>query len=156
MPEQPVFRGVSQVTIDAKGRMAMPSKYRLLLQKFCNGDLVITADRDGCLLIYPRSVWLDKVEPELMRLPVFNKQARFVQRITLGHAAECEMNSQGRILLPLPLREFAHMNKRAVLMGQGCKFELWDCERWNRQRDLWLEKESDTSEVHEVLGSIRF
>ena len=156
MSEQPVFRGVSQVAIDVKGRVAMPSKYRRLLGEFCNGELVITADRDECLLIYPRPVWLEKVEPELMRLPGFNKQARFVQRITLGHATECEMNSQGRILLPLPLREFAHLTRRAVLMGQGCKFELWDCERWNRQRDLWLKEESDTSDVHEVLENIRF
>ncbi len=156
MSEQPIFKGVSQVTIDIKGRMAMPSKYRQLLQNYCKGKLVITADRDECLLIYPQLVWLDNVEPELIRLPGFNKQARFVQRITLGHATECEMNSQGRILLPLPLREFAHLSKQAMLMGQGSKFELWDYERWNRQRDLWLKEESDTKDVHEVLENIRF
>ena len=91
----------------------------------------------------------------MVQLPGFNKQARFIQRITLGYATECEMNSQGRILLPTPLREFSHLNKQAVLMGQGSKFELWDSERWNRQRDLWLKEESDTKEVHGVLENIR-
>lgn len=150
----PTFKGASQVTIDAKGRLAMPSKYRRTIMNYCSGELVLTADRDECLLIYPEPDWR-KIESALISLPSFDKHARFVQRLMLGYAAECEMNSQGRVLLPPPLREFAHINRQTVLIGQGSKFELWDYEHWNRHRNLWLQEGSDTGDVHKVLENIR-
>ena len=149
----PIFRGASQVSVDSKGRLAMPSKYRQTLQDYCSRQLVITGDRDGCLLVYPQPQWVE-IEGQLLKLPNSVKQVRFLQRITLGYATECEMDSNGRFLLPPMLREFARVGKQATLIGQGHKFELWDYEVWDRRRKAWLKEESDTRDVHEALEKI--
>ncbi len=150
----PTFKGVNQVSVDAKGRMAMPSKYRQILHDHCQGQLIITADRDGCLLVYPLPQW-PAIEDQLVKLPNTSKPARFMQRIVLGYATDCVMDSHGRFLLPPMLREFARISRQAALIGQGRKFELWDYQSWSRQRDAWMKKESDTTEVHEVLEAVR-
>ncbi len=148
------FRGVNQVSVDAKGRMAMPSKYRQVLHEYCKGELIVTGDRDNCLLIYPSPQW-PAIEDQLLKMPNSSKQVRFLQRIVLGYATECVMDSHGRFLLPPMLREFAHINKRAALIGQGRKFELWDYQSWTKQRDVWMKEDSDTKDVHEALEKIR-
>ena len=141
-----MFRGVNTLNLDAKGRFAIPTRYRERLKDCCASQLVITVDpNDHCLLIYPVSEW-QEIERKLMRLPSFNKAARRLQRLLVGHATEVDMDGQGRVLLPPPLREFAQMNKHAVLIGQGNKFELWDEGRWNEQRESWLE-ESDLEQL---------
>lgn len=140
--------------LDAKGRVAMPAKYRDFLFKQSNGEFVVTADLAQCLLIYPKFYWHAQVEPTLVDLPDLEKQPRFIKRLFLGYATECEMNSQGRILLSPALRDFAHLKKNASLIGQGARFELWDAERWNKLRDKWLKEESDTKDVHEILARI--
>ncbi|OQX40077.1 MAG: division/cell wall cluster transcriptional repressor MraZ, partial [Candidatus Sedimenticola endophacoides] len=89
------------------------------------------------LLIYPLPEW-HHIERKLMRLPTFNKTARQLQRLMVGYATEVEMDAQGRVLLPAPLREFARLDKHVVLVGQGTKFELWDAERWNEQQG-WID-----------------
>ena len=151
--DTPIFTGANQVSVDAKGRMAMPSKYRQVLQEYCQSQFVVTADRDECLLIYPKPEWL-KIESQVMQMPNSNKQVRFLQRILLGYATECVMDSHGRFLLSQMLREFAHINKQAVLLGQGRKFELWDSVSWNRQQSNWIKQDSDTKDVHEALEKI--
>jgi MraZ protein len=141
-----LFRGVNSLNLDAKGRFAIPTRYRERLKDCCASQLVITVDpNDHCLLIYPVPEW-QEIERKLMKLPTFNKAARRLQRLLVGHAIEVDMDGQGRVLLPPPLREFAQMNKHAVLIGQGNKFELWDEERWNEQRENWLE-ESDLEQL---------
>lgn len=135
-----LFRGVNTISLDAKGRMAMPARYRDRFMETCDGQLVITVDRDHCLLLYPLPEW-EEIERKLVRLPSLNKQARRLQRLLIGHATECELDSHGRILLPPPLREFAHLDKHLVLIGQGNKFELWDEKIWNEQREAWLAEE---------------
>jgi MraZ protein len=132
-----MFRGVNALTLDAKGRMAMPTKYRDRLMETCDGQLVVTVDRDHCLLLYPLPEW-EEIERKLVRLPTLNKQARRLQRLLIGHATECELDSHGRILLPPPLREFAGLDKHVVLIGQGNKFEVWNEPSWNQRRDEWL------------------
>ncbi|OOZ37306.1 division/cell wall cluster transcriptional repressor MraZ [Solemya velesiana gill symbiont] len=134
-----MFRGVNRLNLDAKGRLAIPTRFRDRLRDCCASELVITVDTDHCLLIYPLPEW-QEIERKLMNLPSFNKAARRLQRLLVGHATEVEMDAQGRVLLPPPLRDFAGLNKHAVLIGQGNKFELWDEERWNGQRDEWLEE----------------
>ncbi len=74
-----------------------------------------------------------------MALPSFDKQARLLQRLLIGYATEVELDSQGRILLPTMLREYASMDKKLVLIGQGKKFEIWDEQSWNEKQDAWLE-----------------
>jgi len=140
-----LFRGVSFLNLDVKGRLAMPARYRERLQSCCNSRLVITVDRDHCLLIYPEPTWI-KIECRLDQLPSFNRQARMLQRLYIGHAQEVEMDGQGRVLLPLALRSFAALDKRVALVGQGKKFELWDEEIWNGNCHDWLNK-ADLSQM---------
>lgn len=132
-----VFRGATKVTLDAKGRLAIPTRYRDRLAARCDGQLVATVDRDYCLLIYPFPDW-EEIERKLVRLPSLNKQARRLQRLMVGYATELEIDAHGRILLPKELREFANLGRQAILIGQGNKFELWDEESWNGKRDEWL------------------
>lgn len=133
-----VFRGVNPLSLDNKGRMAMPAKYRDSLQESCAGQLVVTIDPDRCLLIFPLPVW-EEIEPRLAQLPSTHKQARALKRLLLGYAEDCPMDGSGRILLPAPLRSFAHMDKRVVLVGQGNRFELWDEQSWYQWREQALE-----------------
>lgn len=132
------FRGINNLALDTKSRMAMPSRYRDKLLESCGGRLVITVDRDHCLLVYPLHEW-EIIESKLVELPGLNKQARALQRLLIGHATECEMDGQGRILLPAMLREFAGLKKKIVLIGQGKKFEIWDETAWNEGQEARIE-----------------
>lgn len=132
-----MFRGVTTLNLDTKGRMAMPSRYRERLASLCEGQLVITVDKDRCLLLYPLPEWIE-IERKLSQLPDFDPKIRALKRLYIGYATEFELDSHGRILLPSSLREFAALDKRLVLVGQGNKFELWSEPVWNERRDAWL------------------
>lgn len=132
-----LFRGANTLNLDAKGRLAIPTRYRERLRELCGGKLIITVDRDYCLLLYPLPDW-EEIERKLVSLPNLDRRTRHIQRLLLGHASDCDMDANGRILLPPPLREFAKLDKRVMLIGQGNKFELWDEQTWNDRRDAWL------------------
>lgn len=132
-----MFRGATKVTLDAKGRMAVPTRYRERLAARCDGQLVTTVDLDYCLLIYPLPDWED-IERKLMRLPSLQDTTRSLQRLMVGHATEVEMDGNGRILLSRELRDFAGLDRHAMLLGQGNKFELWDEQTWKEKRDGWI------------------
>jgi MraZ protein len=149
-----VFRGATKVTLDAKGRMAIPTRYRERLATRCDGEIIVTVDRDRCLLIYPLPEW-EELERKLVRLPSMNKVARRVVRIMVGYATEVEMDGSGRILVSSELRDFAGLEKQAILIGQGNKFELWDEDTWNEKRDEWL-AEDDDGDLPPDLESISF
>ncbi|HEC30090.1 MAG TPA: transcriptional regulator MraZ [Gammaproteobacteria bacterium] len=134
-----MFRGVNIISLDAKGRFAMPTRYREQLDESCSGKLIVTVDRDHCLLIYPFPEW-EEIERKLVKLPSFNRQARGMQRLLIGHATELDMDANGRMLLTPPLRKFAALEKRAVLIGQGNKFELWDEQTWNQKCEQWFDE----------------
>lgn len=149
-----MFRGVNNVSLDAKGRLAIPTRYRERLAEQCDGQLVVTVDTARCLLLYPLPEW-EEIEAKLVKLPSFNPQARRLQRLLVGHATELELDSHGRVLLPGPLREFAELSKRVVMIGQGNKFELWDEDTWNTKRDDWLaESVGDAGELPAELESL--
>lgn len=149
-----MFRGASKVTLDSKGRLAIPSRYRERISSRGDGHLVATVDRDYCLLIYPLPDW-EEIERKLVRLPALNKQARRLQRLMVGYATELDMDSHGRILLPRELREFAALERQAILIGQGNKFELWDEQRWNTRRDEWLAgDDSEHTDLPQELESL--
>jgi MraZ protein len=149
-----LFRGVTTLTLDIKGRMVMPTRHRERLQASCASQLVITVDKDRCLLLYPEPEWLE-IERKLKALPSFNKAARTLQRLYIGHAQEVEMDAQGRILLASELRRFANLDRRVALVGQGNKLELWDEDTWNAKRDQWLgEVDLDTLELPPGLESL--
>ena len=137
-----VFRGASQVSLDAKGRMAIPTRYRERIATRSDGQMIVTVDKDHCLLVYPLPDW-EELERKLVRLPSMNKIARRIVRIMVGYATEVDMDANGRILVSPELRDFASIDKQAMLIGQGNKFELWDEEIWNRKRDEWLNEEDD-------------
>ncbi|MBI1422748.1 MAG: division/cell wall cluster transcriptional repressor MraZ [Gammaproteobacteria bacterium] len=149
-----MFRGVTILNLDAKGRMAMPSKYRERLQQQGNGELVVTLDmNDPCLLIYPVPEWED-IERKLVRLPSLNQQAMRIKRLLLGHASEVELDSHGRILLPPALRELVKLDKRIILLGQGNKFEVWDEQTWNERREQWLDQPVTDEGLSDELESL--
>lgn len=139
-----MFRGINLIGLDAKGRMAMPTRYREQLEGKDN-QVVVTIDTESpCLLIYPLKEW-EIIEEKLQTLPSFNRAARRIQRLLIGHATELELDSNGRILLPPLLREYAKLDKRVMLVGQGKKFELWDEQQWQLGRTNWLTEESDSA-----------
>lgn len=134
-----MFRGVSSLNLDAKGRIAVPTRYRERLVELCASELVITVDKDHCLLIYPKPTW-QVIEEKLMGLPSFDEASRNLQRLYIGNAHDIDMDGQGRVLLPQELRRFANLDKKVALVGQINKFELWDEEAWNARQDAWLQK----------------
>jgi len=141
-----VFRGINGINIDVKGRIGMPTRYRERLQLDSQNKVILTIDTEElCLLLYPLPEW-EQIEKKLAALPSFNPAARRIQRLLVGHATDVEMDTQGRILLPPLLREYARLSKRAVLVGQGRKFELWDESYWNECRHRWLQEESNSDE----------
>ena len=149
-----MFRGISNLNIDIKGRVAIPARYRDSIIANASGEMVITVDHmDRCLLLYPMDQWM-KVEQVLMSLPNMNRSVRNMQRLVLGHASEVELDSQGRVRLSPPLREYANLQKKSVLVGQANKFELWDAETWNIQRDEWLAEAQGNLETDAVLSQI--
>ncbi len=148
-----MFQGINDLNLDAKGRMSLPARYRDSIQASCEGSLVITVDVDRCLLLYPAPEW-QVIQQKLMALPSINKQVRRLQRLLLGHATECEVDANHRILLPPPLRNFANLTKHAVLIGQGNKFELWDQETWEKMRERWIKEENKLSDISEALESL--
>lgn len=132
----------------------MPAKYRDAITETAAGQVVVTVDHtDKCLLVYPMDQWV-KVEEALIKLPNMNKRVRNMQRLILGHAAELELDSQGRVLLPAPLREYAGLDKKAVLVGQANKFELWDADVWEAARESWLLEAQEDEETNEVLNQV--
>ena len=113
-----MFRGVANLNLDSKGRLAMPAKYRDALLSRSEGRLIVTADPSKCLLIYPFPDW-EPIEQKLNGLSSFNPQTRALQRLLVGMASDTEMDGAGRILLSAPLRQFAGLDKNVVLVGQG-------------------------------------
>ncbi len=151
-----MFRGVSEINLDDKGRLAIPTKYRAELAECCESQLVVTVGLDRCLLLYPLPEF-EEIERKLVKLPSLNSQAKRLQRLLLGHATECELDGQGRFLVPEPLRRFATLQKKVAMVGQGNKFEIWDDETWRQARELWIEVErSNTEGLSPELESLSF
>ena len=137
------FRGVSNLSLDAKGRIVLPARYRERLLEICHSQMIVTIDTDQpCLLIYPQPEW-ELIEEKIEALPSFNPTTRRIQRLLIGHATEVEVDANGRMLLANPLREYAQLGKKVVLIGQGKKFELWDETLWSEGMDSWLNESVD-------------
>lgn len=133
-----MFRGINVINIDGKGRLAVPTRYREAL----SSSLVVTIDtEETCLLLYPATQW-QVIEDNLQRLPSFNVAARRIQRLLIGHATDVELDGNGRMLIPPLLRDYAQLDKRVVMIGQGNKFEVWDESLWQSRREQWLADEA--------------
>ena len=155
-----MFRGISTLNLDSKGRVAIPTRYREELQECFDNQLIVTVavnekcvGEPGCLWLYPMAEW-EKVEHTISKLSNLNKTAGKLRRFLIGNASECEMDSQGRLLLPEKLRAFANIDKKAILTGQLTKFELWNELAWQAKEHEWLTDE-DTEGLAE-LGPLSF
>jgi MraZ protein len=125
-----MFMGEYNHTVDSKGRLIVPSKFREQL----GDEFVVTKGLDGCLFVYGKEEWTD-LENKLRALPLTNASARKFSRFMLSGAVLCETDRQGRILLPANLREYAGIGKDAVLAGTGSRVEIWSGERWAEEQE---------------------
>ncbi len=138
-----MFRGANAISLDAKGRLTMPSRYRDEFMARCAGLLVVTIDTiDSCLCVYPLDEW-ELIEAKLRELPSLREENRRLQRLLIGNAVDLELDAAGRCLVPPRLRDYAGLDKRAVLVGQLNKFQLWDEAAWDLRctQDLQAIKE---------------
>ncbi|MCS3902244.1 MraZ protein [Methylohalomonas lacus] len=150
-----MFRGLSSLSVDSKGRIAVPSRYRERLAGMAEGALVLTlSPLDRSLWLYPLPEW-ELIEAKLADLSDFDVQSRRTKQMMRGYASDCQLDGQGRILLAQELRDYAALGKEVILLGQGNKFELWDAGVWNEQRDAWLRAVGDDAgEPSEALRSL--
>jgi MraZ protein len=150
-----VFRGEFSLNMDAKGRVAVPTRLRERLSESCAGRVVVTISLlNRCLTVYPYPDW-QEIENELRALPALDAKAEAIRHLLIGHAAECDLDSQGRVLVAQSLRDFASLGKRIKLIGQGNKFELWDESQWQDKREELLGRIDDLlSEPSESLSSL--
>ena len=149
-----MFRGVQHINMDAKGRLAMPARQREPLMDECNGQIVVTIDTQmRCLVIYPLPAW-EVLESHIQDLPSMNPAVKRFQRLVIGYATDLELDGNGRMLLPAPLREYARLEKKLVLVGQGKKLELWSEELWLAECSQALDESRDSGELPDELMSL--
>jgi MraZ protein len=127
-----LFQGAAQVNLDAKGRMAVPTRTRDPLTQGGTVGLVLTAHPDGCLLLYPAPAW-EPIRSQVMSFPSLDRQFSVWKRLLVGFAQDVEIDSAGRLLIPPELRDFARITRQVMFVGQGSHYEIWDLEQWNAQ-----------------------
>jgi len=146
-----VFRGVQTINMDAKGRLAIPARQREPLLAQCEGQLVVTIDTQSrCLVVYPLPAW-EIIEQDIQQLPALNPAVKRFQRLVLGYATEVQLDGNGRMLLASSLREYAALEKKLVLVGQGKKLELWSELLWLAERDQALQVSGPEAELPDEL-----
>lgn len=143
-----MFKGEYNHTIDTKGRVIIPAKFREKLGE----SFVVTKGLDGCLYGYANEDW-QAFEDKLSSLPITNKNSRQFTRFFLAGAADCEVDKQGRILLPAVLREFAGLDKDVVLVGVSKRIEIWSKEKWT---EITSQYDNDMDEVAANLDELGF
>jgi MraZ protein len=143
--------------MDAKGRIALPTRFRELVHNSCSGHLVVTIDMDQkCLSIYPLAEW-EKLERQISDLSSLDPLALRMKRLLIGHATDVELDASDRILVPPPLRQFAELEKKVVLIGLGKKLELWSEFAWEESRESMLESGMGSPEgLSENISKISF
>ncbi len=129
-----MFRGATSLNLDAKGRLAVPSRHRDALFAESAGRIVLTAHPHRCLLLYPQPAW-EPIQAKIMSLSSFDRQSSAMQRLLVGYAEDVDLDSAGRMLVSPALREFAGLDKQAMLVGQGSHFEVWSMDGWKAQLD---------------------
>ncbi|WP_105188519.1 division/cell wall cluster transcriptional repressor MraZ [Pseudoalteromonas sp. T1lg48] len=152
-----MFRGTSTLSLDDKGRFAIPTKYRNQLLADNGGEIICTINiGDPCLLLYSLSEW-QIVEQRLAALSNMKERAKRMQRLVLGNAMDYQLDKNGRVLLAPNLRDYAKLGKKIVLVGQSNKFEIWDETLWQERmaKDIAIELEQDFDQ-DEDLGDFSF
>lgn len=145
-----MFYGSHAINMDAKGRIAIPTRVRDLLQKSCQGCVVLTAHTENrCLHLFPKNYW-QEVLPTIESLPSFNKVSRRAKLLLIGHASELEMDGNGRILVPPTLRNYGVLEKKLMLVGQGKGLELWSEQKFAE----YIDALADDDEMPESMKSL--
>ncbi|WP_222593286.1 division/cell wall cluster transcriptional repressor MraZ [Aquella oligotrophica] len=135
--------GVTHLNLDPKNRLAIPAKYRDILQSLSGGKIVITLESAQCLLIYPENEW-GVVRDKVQNLPnSLHPLVKSYQRLVLGYAENLEIDKSGRVLLPAILKQMAKLDKEIVLVGMGNKFELWDKNSWHQETEKALQSSAE-------------
>ena len=142
-----VFRGSDPINMDAKGRMAIPTRYRPVLDNICHGELVMTVDmKSTCLTLSPLPEW-QKFEEKVAALPALDDLGEMLSRFVVGQAKDLQVDSSGRVLIPPELRDYAQLDKKLVLVGRTQRLEVWSEENWNAER------ERSQSDYRSMLGA---
>lgn len=154
-----MLRGTHSINLDAKGRIAIPTRYREELNELCDRQMIITTAVDdkcagvrGCLWLYPLPEW-EEIEQRINKMPAFNKTAGKLKRFFLGNATDCEIDAQGRLLIPERLRSLAKLEKRLMITGIGNKFEIWNEPDYGVHEDDWMEG-NDTEGLEELKDAV--
>jgi MraZ protein len=127
-----MFRGATNLSMDVKGRLAVPAKHRDALLTQSAGNVVLTAHPHGCLLLYPQPSW-EPIQSKMMALSSFDRQSSSLQRLLVGYAEDITIDNAGRLLVSPTLRDFASLEKDVMLVGQGSHFEMWNMDAWRKQ-----------------------
>jgi len=133
--------------VDSKGRVSVPSRFRDIIAERYEGKLVLTMDFDKCIMVYPLEEW-ERVEEKIKSLPQSQKEVKDYTRFVFSNAAECELDKQGRILIPPPLREGARISKSVIVVGILNKMEIWDKGAWDTRKSQTGDK------IGEVLSTL--
>ncbi|PAT35355.1 division/cell wall cluster transcriptional repressor MraZ [Vandammella animalimorsus] len=141
-----LFQGISSVTIDAKGRLSVPTRHRDAISNQFEGRLTITRHPDGCLMIFPRPEW-EKYREKVLALP---ESVRWWKRILVGNAMDVEMDGAGRLLVPPELRQAVGLSKEAVLLGLGNVFELWDKASYEAKEAETLQQQAMPDAIKDI------
>lgn len=139
-----MFMGEYNHTVDTKGRLIVPSKFREQL----GDEFVVTKGLDGCLFVYSKSEW-ENIEEKFRNVPLTTKDARKFARFFFAGAASCEVDKQGRILLPVVLREYAGIEKDVVSVGVFNRVEIWDKDKWQESNSYY-----DMDEIAEHMADL--
>ena len=150
-----MFRGVQHINMDAKGRLAMPARQREPLLSQCDGQIVITIDTQSkCLVVYPLPEG-ERIEKDIQGLPALNPAVKRFQRLVLGYATDIELDGNGRMLLPQSQREYAQLEKKLVLVGQGNKLEIWSEALWLAEQEQALADSGPDADLPDELLSLK-
>ena len=151
-----MFRGANSINLDAKGRIAIPAKYRDRLRESCNSQIIVTIDLEQpCLSLFPLPHW-EQLERQLQGLSNTNSVHQSIKRLLLGHASECELDKNGRVLLPAVLRDHAGLDKHLLLAGMGNTFQIWDEVRWNDRIRQDMETHSSKQLDPDKMPELKF
>lgn len=148
-----MFRGTSNLTLDNKGRFVIPARHRDALLEHCGGHLVITADADRCLLLYPLAEW-EAIQQKLDSLSNLDRRVRDLQRRLIGFAVDTDMDAAGRVLVAPELRRYARLDREVALVGQGKKLELWNRASWEERNEPVIEVAPDGAPLPEPLADL--
>lgn len=152
-----MFRGVTAINLDVKGRLAVPTRYRDEIASLCAGQLVVTINplhfESPSLFLYPLPEW-EATQNKIESMPSFNVDVRRLQFSLVNHASDVELDGSGRLLLPSFLRDYAQIDKKAVLIGRGKKFELWSDALLEKQRATYKEEMSKLTATPDILQSL--